>query len=154
MIDDLPDISRIAAGKMTLDREPLRLGPLIAQSVESLSLRGPVPGLGDLVSLTPRILRAALPFRGRPPEMARAMESAAKRPRISVDVLPEVRRRLRLAAAKRDVTLRQYVLEAIEDRLQEDLGDHPEETSALTAKTDPVLAELWDNAKDSAYDRL
>jgi len=24
----------------------------------------------------------------------------------------------------------------------------------LTAKTDPVLAELWDNSKDSAYDRL
>jgi hypothetical protein len=24
----------------------------------------------------------------------------------------------------------------------------------LTAKSDPVLAELWDNPKDSAYDRL
>jgi len=82
------------------------------------------------------------------------MESAAKRPRISVDVLPEVRRRLRLAAAKRDVTVRQYVLESIEERLQEDLGDDNEETAALTGKTDPVLAHLWDNAKDSAYDRL
>lgn len=86
--------------------------------------------------------------------MARPMESAAKRPRISVDVLPEVRRRLRLAAAKRDVTVRQYVLEAIEERLQEDLGDDNEETVALTGKTDPVLAHLWDNVKDSAYDRL
>lgn len=85
--------------------------------------------------------------------MARDMESAAKRPRISVDVLPEVRRRLRLAAAKRDVTVQRYVLEAIEERLREDLGDHDEE-AVLTAKTDPVLAELWDNAKDSAYDRL
>lgn len=86
--------------------------------------------------------------------MARGMEPAARRPRISVDVLPEVRRRLRLAAAKRDVSVRQYVLEAIEERLREDLGDHNEETSALTATTDPVLAELWDNEKDSAYDRL
>ena len=25
---------------------------------------------------------------------------------------------------------------------------------ALTAKTDPVLAELWDNDKDAAYDRI
>jgi uncharacterized protein (DUF1778 family) len=86
--------------------------------------------------------------------MTRGMEPAVKRPRISLDVRPEVRRRLRLAAAKRDVTVRQYVLEAIEERLREDLGDHDEETSTLTVKTDPVLAELWDNEKDSAYDRL
>lgn len=86
--------------------------------------------------------------------MARPMESSAKRPRISVDVLPEVRRRLRLAAAKRDLTIRQYLLEAIEERLREDLGDDGEETLTLTANTDPVLAELWDNARDAAYDRL
>jgi len=82
------------------------------------------------------------------------MESSAKRPRISVDVLPEVRRRLRLAAAKHDVTVRQYVLEAIEERLREDLGEQDEGMLTLTAKADPVLAELWDNPKDSEYDRL
>ena len=54
--------------------------------------------------------------------MARALESLAKRPRISVDIIPEVRRRLRLAAAKRDLTIRQYVLDAIEERLREDLA--------------------------------
>lgn len=86
--------------------------------------------------------------------MPRPMESSAKRPRISVDVLPELRRRLRLAAAKRDLTVRQYVLEAIEERLREDLGDDGEPVLALTAKTDPVLAELWDNQRDAAYDRL
>ncbi len=86
--------------------------------------------------------------------MARELESAAKRPRISVDVMPEVRRRLRLAAAKRDLTVRQYVLDAIEERLREDLGDEDEGMSALTGKADPVLAELWDNRRDAAYDRL
>lgn len=86
--------------------------------------------------------------------MARPMESSTKRPRISIDVLPEVRRRLRLAAAKRDLTVRQYVLEAIEERLREDLGDGSEGMLALTAKADPVLAELWDNRRDSEYDRL
>jgi len=25
---------------------------------------------------------------------------------------------------------------------------------ALTAKTDPVLAELWDNQRDAAYDHM
>ena len=87
-------------------------------------------------------------------DMARPMESSAKRPRISVDVLPEVRRRLRLAAAKRDLTIRQYVLEAIEERLREDLGADGEGLLALAGKADPVLAELWDNRKDAAYDRL
>ena len=86
--------------------------------------------------------------------MARPMESSPKRPRISVDVLPEVRRRLRLAAAKRDVSVQQYVIEAIEEQLREDLGGEDEGVMTLTAKTDPVLAELWDNSKDSAYDRL
>ena len=86
--------------------------------------------------------------------MGRPMESSAKRPRISVDVLPEVRRRLRLAAAKHDLTVRQYVLEAIEERLREDLGEQDEGMLTLTAKADPVLAELWDNPKDSEYDRL
>jgi len=86
--------------------------------------------------------------------MARALDSAAKRPRISLDVIPEVRRRLRLAAATRDLTVRQYVLDAIEERLREDLGDEDEGMSALTGKADPVLAELWDNRRDAAYDRL
>ena len=86
--------------------------------------------------------------------MARPMESSVKRPRISIDVQPEVRRRLRLAAARRDMTVREYVLEAIEERLREDLGDEGEGMLALTAKADPVLAELWDNRKDAEYDRL
>jgi uncharacterized protein (DUF1778 family) len=81
------------------------------------------------------------------------MQSSAKRPRISVDVVPDVRRRLRLAAAKRDITVGQYVLEAIEERLREDVGEEAELT-ALTAKTDPVLAALWDNPRDAAYDHL
>ncbi len=86
--------------------------------------------------------------------MPRDVGSSAKRPRISIDVVPEVRRRLRLAAAKRDLTVRQYVLEAIAVRVREDLGDESEEVLRLTAQADPVLAQLWDNPKDAAYDRL
>jgi hypothetical protein len=86
--------------------------------------------------------------------MARSLESSAKRPRISIDVQPELRRRLRLAAAKRDLTVRQYVLAAIEEQLHEDLGDEGDGVLALTAKADPVLAELWDNSRDGEYDRL
>ena len=48
----------------------------------------------------------------------------------------------------------QYVIGAIEEQLREDLGEDDEGVMTLTAKADPVLAELWDNSKDSAYDRL
>lgn len=86
--------------------------------------------------------------------MARPMSPAPKRPRISIDILPGLRRRLRLAAAKRDITLRQYVLEAIEERLQEDLGAAGNEESSLSARTDPVLAEIWNNRRDARYDDM
>jgi len=86
--------------------------------------------------------------------MARPMESATKRPRISIDVQPKIRRRLRLAAAKRDLTIRRYVLQAIEERLRNDLGDDVEAVGGLTASADSVLAGLWDNRKDAEYDRL
>jgi hypothetical protein len=80
------------------------------------------------------------------------MTDSAKRPRISIDVSPLVRRHLRIAAARRDVSVRQYLLVAIEDQLREDLQD--DEGLALTARTDPVLAELWDNPRDAQYEQL
>jgi uncharacterized protein (DUF1778 family) len=86
--------------------------------------------------------------------VGRPLESAVKRPRISIDLAPSMRHRLRLAAAQRDLTVRQYVLQALEDRLQEDLAGTEQGLLALTARADPVLAELWDNPKDAEYDRL
>jgi hypothetical protein len=50
--------------------------------------------------------------------MATESSSSSQRPRISIDVYPE----LRLAAAKHDLTVRQYVLDAIEERLRQDIG--------------------------------
>lgn len=78
----------------------------------------------------------------------------SKRPRISIDVKPAVRQRLRLAAATRDMTVGQYILEAIEERLSQDIGDDLQEGALLSAATDPVLADLWDNPRDAAYDRV
>jgi len=86
--------------------------------------------------------------------MGRPTSSSVKRPRISIDVDSELRRRLRLAAAGHDLTIRQYVLQALEERLLEDLGPDSEGLLALTAKADPVLAKLWGNPKDAQYDRL
>jgi uncharacterized protein (DUF1778 family) len=74
------------------------------------------------------------------------------RARLSIDVPREVRRRIRLAAARRDQSIREYVWQAVEARLEQDLAEEPADASALHATDDPVLAELWDNPDDAAYD--
>jgi len=86
--------------------------------------------------------------------MARPLKQEAKRPRISLDVDPAMRHRIRLAAAKRDMSIQQYLKDVLRDRLREDLGDEGEESLALNANADLVLASLWDNDQDAAYDSL
>lgn len=84
------------------------------------------------------------------------MTTITKRARLTIDLPAEMKRRLRLVAAQRDVSLRQYALETIGERLAKDWVQLAEQESllSLSAQTDPVLAELWDNEKDAAYDRL
>ena len=79
-----------------------------------------------------------------------------RRARLSIDVPREVRRRIHIAAAKRDQSIRDYVWEAVEARLKRDLADElsAAELVALNERTDPVLADLWNNPKDAAYDKL
>ena len=79
-----------------------------------------------------------------------------RRARLSIDVSREARRRIHIAAAKRDQSIREYVWEAVQARLKQDLADElsAADLVALNARADPVLADLWDNPKDSAYDRL
>jgi len=59
-----------------------------------------------------------------------------------------------VADSTRNEAFRQGLKELgyIEER--EDLGEENEAMLGLSAKTDPVLAELWDNKKDAEYDRL
>lgn len=79
-----------------------------------------------------------------------------RRARLSIDVSREARRRIHIAAAKRDQSIREYVWEAVDARLRHDLAD---ELSAaglvvLNERADTVLAELWNNPVDAAYDKL
>ncbi len=76
-----------------------------------------------------------------------------QRPRVCVDVNPDLRRRLRVAAARADISLGEYLLRAISEKLDRELRER-EGLLALSAESDPVLAELWDNEKDAAYDRI
>lgn len=84
------------------------------------------------------------------------MDSPAdRRARLSIDVSTATRRRVRLAAAKRDQSIRAYVVDALQQRLREDLGgDDSSEAESLTERTDPVLGDLWRNANDRVYDDL
>lgn len=77
----------------------------------------------------------------------------APRARLSIDVSREARRRIHIAAARREQTIRDYVWEAVEARLKRDLASDPTaDLIALNDRADPVLAELWDNPRDAAYD--
>jgi hypothetical protein len=82
-------------------------------------------------------------------------EAADRRARLSIDVSTTTRRRVRLAAAKRDQSIRDYVVGALQERLREDLGeDDASEVTALNGRVDPVLGQLWDNPRDEVYDDL
>ena len=72
---------------------------------------------------------------------------------LSIEVTREMRCRIRLAAALRDQRIRQYVSEAVEARLRDDLTDEIS-IMAVGAAADPVLAESWDNPADAIYDDL
>ena len=73
---------------------------------------------------------------------------AGARSRISVDLPADVRRRLRVVAARHDLTLQEYMRRAVERQLAEDAP------AALRAEDDPVLADLWSAEADDVYDYL
>ena len=73
---------------------------------------------------------------------------AADKARLTIDLAPALHSRLKVVVARRGITMREYCVRAIERQL----GEEPAEY--LTAEADPVLAEIWDNEDDAAYDNL
>lgn len=67
---------------------------------------------------------------------------------MAVDLPAELRRRVRIAAARQDLTLQDYVRRALDRQLEED------ERDALSAVEDPVLNELWSDPANAVYDGL
>ena len=84
------------------------------------------------------------------------MPTQQRRAGLSIDVPLEARRRIHIAAAKRDQSIRDYVLEAVESRLKHDMADALSAAGliALNERADPVLADLWNNPTDAAYDKI
>jgi uncharacterized protein (DUF1778 family) len=50
------------------------------------------------------------------------MANSAKRPRYFLDIDPELRNRVKAAAALQGKTMRQWIVEAIAEKLEEDVG--------------------------------
>jgi hypothetical protein len=67
--------------------------------------------------------------------------------RLTLDLDPETHRHLKMEAARRGISMRELCLSAIRDELN---GDN----QPLNWRTDPALAELWDNEDDAIYDEL
>jgi hypothetical protein len=86
--------------------------------------------------------------------MADKTGQTRRQQRISVDVEPTIHRKVRLAAAHLDITVERYVVEAIVERIRRDACESAELPEALTSANDPILADLWNNEFDAAYDRL
>ena len=74
--------------------------------------------------------------------------------RMSIEIDPGEHRQIKVFAALRGLSIRDYVLESIRERLREE--KETAELSGLTGeiKYDIVLKKLWNNDKDSAYDKL
>lgn len=62
----------------------------------------------------------------------------SSRPRLMIDISPELRRRIKLAAAKRDMSIREYVEQILEQAVP------PEEASAEEQEPRPVSRESFE----------
>ena len=71
------------------------------------------------------------------------MSKPAEKTRLTIYVAPETKKRLKIAAAKGDKTLGQYILEAVGDRLDQDV---PADDDLLIAAESSL--DFWDNPID------
>ena len=77
---------------------------------------------------------------------------AEGRDRLSIEVLPNEHRQIKVCAALHGQTIRDYVMESVRQRLRHETED--KEISALTGNFGEVFREVWDNEKDAEYDKL
>lgn len=77
-----------------------------------------------------------------------------ERERLSIDVLAQEHQQIKIYAAMHAETIREYVLKSVRERLKREAEE--KELLAMTGNLsqDPALRKLWDNEKDSAYDKL
>ena len=75
-----------------------------------------------------------------------------KNKRLSIDILPEEHKRIKLCAAIHGQSIREYILESVRERLRQEIEE--KQLSAMATSLSPALQDLWDNEKDAAYDKI
>lgn len=76
------------------------------------------------------------------------------RERLSIDVLPDEHRQIKVCAALYGKTIREYVVESVLERMRREVEERELRVTATHLDQDPVLKKLWDNEKDAAYDKI
>lgn len=82
-------------------------------------------------------------------------EAKSRRARLSIDVEPELRRKIKIAAIERDLSVRDYVIAILqraihEDERQEGLSDG----AAWAQLSASAFARDWASEEDAVYDNL
>ena len=82
-----------------------------------------------------------------------ASDSKVRRARLSIDVEPELRRKIKLAAAERESSIRDYVVAILQRALaEEERGEGRNESAAWTRLATRSFARDWDSDEDRVYD--
>lgn len=76
-----------------------------------------------------------------------------ERDRLSIDVLPEEHRQIKIYATIHGQTMREYVLESIRERLCQEKENKDLQDLTMHLDQDSALKELWNNKKDAGYDK-
>jgi uncharacterized protein (DUF1778 family) len=77
---------------------------------------------------------------------------AVTRERLSIDVTPEERRRVKAVAALAGKTLKDFVLESIREKIAREMENR--DLEAMMTFPSSALEELWNNDMDSIYDEV
>lgn len=73
------------------------------------------------------------------------------RERLSIDVTPEERRRVKAVAALSGQSIREFVLESIREKIARAMEQR--ELEAMMSNPSSALEELWNNDQDAIYDQ-
>ena len=84
-----------------------------------------------------------------------ATQQQQGRARLSIDIDPELRERIKGAAAERDLSIRDYVLTILRRALDAEWrSEAPEESRRWAQLSAASFARDWESEEDQVYDRL
>ncbi|HEX6799324.1 MAG TPA: hypothetical protein VF116_16565 [Ktedonobacterales bacterium] len=74
-------------------------------------------------------------------------DRVSKRPRLTIDISPQLRRRIKAAAALRDMTVREYVAQILEEAVPEEPAGREGQTEHLHRLSPEGVQRLFETSK-------